>query len=192
MSAYEILRLVLGPFGRPIGVLAARLRAQRTTRQFGSIGPDVVFGGDVRVDGGARITVGPGCRVMHGVTLWATPRGSISIGSGTYLGDYTFVVSDAGIDIGADVLIAPFCYLQDSDHGFASVDQPMRDQPSVASRIVIEDDVWIGTHSVITRGVRIGHGAVVGANSVVTHDVEPFAVVAGSPARMIRSRLDPS
>lgn len=54
----------------------------------------------------------------------------------------------------------------------------------------IEDDVWIGVDVIILRGVTIGTGAVVGANSVVTKDVPPFAVVVGSPAKLIKYRFD--
>ena len=54
----------------------------------------------------------------------------------------------------------------------------------------IGHDVWIGTDAVILRGIEIGDGAVVGANSVVTKDVPPFAIVVGSPARVIRYRFD--
>lgn len=56
--------------------------------------------------------------------------------------------------------------------------------------VVIEDDVWLGTNAVVLPGVRVGRGAVVGAGAVVTRDVPPFTVVAGVPARAIRT-LDP-
>jgi acetyltransferase-like isoleucine patch superfamily enzyme len=53
--------------------------------------------------------------------------------------------------------------------------------------VVIEDDAWLGTNAVVLPGVRVGRGAVVGAGAVVTRDVAPFTVVAGVPARPIRS-----
>lgn len=53
--------------------------------------------------------------------------------------------------------------------------------------VVIEDDVWLGTNAVVLPGVRVGRGAVVGAGAVVTRDVPPFTVVAGVPARPIRT-----
>jgi acetyltransferase-like isoleucine patch superfamily enzyme len=57
-------------------------------------------------------------------------------------------------------------------------------------RLVIEDDVWIGHHAMILPGCkRIGRGAVVGAGAIVTHDVEPYAIVAGNPARKLRDRF---
>lgn len=54
---------------------------------------------------------------------------------------------------------------------------------------VIEDNVWIGSHCVVTDGVKIGKEAVIGAGSVVTKDVQPFDIVAGVPARVIGNRL---
>ena len=56
-------------------------------------------------------------------------------------------------------------------------------------KIIIGNDVWIGTDSIIRRGVTIGDGAVIGANSFVNKDVPPFAVVAGNPAKLIRYRF---
>ena len=55
---------------------------------------------------------------------------------------------------------------------------------------IIEHDVWIGTESVILRGVTVSTGAVIGANSVVTKDIPPYAVAVGSPARVIKYRFD--
>ena len=56
--------------------------------------------------------------------------------------------------------------------------------------IIVEDDVWIGRGSTILSGVTVGKGAVIGAESVVVHDVPPYAIVAGNPARFIRYRFD--
>jgi virginiamycin A acetyltransferase len=56
--------------------------------------------------------------------------------------------------------------------------------------VIIGNDVWIGASVVILSGVKIGDGAVVGAGSVVTKDVEPYTIVAGNPARLIRKRFD--
>lgn len=53
----------------------------------------------------------------------------------------------------------------------------------------IGNDVWIGAQSIVLAGVRIGDGAIVAANSVVTRDVEPYAIVGGSPAKLLRMRF---
>jgi maltose O-acetyltransferase len=54
--------------------------------------------------------------------------------------------------------------------------------------IVVEDDVWFGAAVIVLPGVRVGHGSVIGAGSIVTKDVPPFACVAGSPARILKYR----
>lgn len=57
--------------------------------------------------------------------------------------------------------------------------------------IIVEDDVWIGTNSMILSGVTIGKGAIVAAGSVVTHSVLPYSMVGGCPAKLIKMRFDP-
>lgn len=68
----------------------------------------------------------------------------------------------------------------------------IQDQPLIGKEVVIEDDVWIGAHATILKGVRIGRGAVVGAGAVVTRSVPEYSVVAGVPAEIKRSRIDTS
>lgn len=70
--------------------------------------------------------------------------------------------------------------------GIADENVPMR---CSSGAVEIGNDVWIGCHAVVLSGVKIGDGAVIGAGAVVTHDVAPYAVVAGVPARYLRSRF---
>lgn len=78
--------------------------------------------------------------------------------------------------------IAPFSWFKDS-----VIHEPWRDPLQL---IEIGHDVYIGTHVVVMGGVRIGNGAVVGAGSVVTRDIEPYMIVGGTPARVIRQRFE--
>lgn len=64
--------------------------------------------------------------------------------------------------------------------------------PSTNGDVTIGSDVWVGSNATIMSGVTIGHGAVIGANSCVTQDVGPYAIVAGNPARLVRHRFAPS
>ncbi len=111
-----------------------------------------------------------------------------TIGRDVYIADDLLIVEElaerANITIGDRVSIAPRVTLVTSSHpnysrirGFAPVSQ---------GPIVIEDDAWLGVGCVVLPGVRIGRGAVVGANSVVLSDVASLHVVAGQPARTIR------
>ena len=63
-------------------------------------------------------------------------------------------------------------------------------EASCKGDIIVKDDVWICTNSIICSGVTIGQGAIVAAGSVVTKDVEPYAVVGGNPAKIIKYRFD--
>lgn len=73
--------------------------------------------------------------------------------------------------------------------GWEQAPPQMEDLP-IKGDTVVGNDVWIGQNAVILPGVHIGDGAIIGLNSVVTHDVEPYSVVAGNPARIIRKRFD--
>lgn len=109
------------------------------------------------------------------------------------LGEHTFVGRGVefdimcGVTVGRHSLIAPRCFITDHVHGTRR-DLRIDQQPCRAEPVEIGSDVWLGAGAVVLPGVRIGDGAVVGANSVVTTDVAPYTVVAGAPARFLRNR----
>ena len=78
----------------------------------------------------------------------------------------------------------PFKVLSDYWPGAAEAPSDHEDRGGID----IGSDVWLGAHCTIVAGVTIGHGAIVAANAVVTKDVEPYAIVVGNPARMVRKR----
>lgn len=93
------------------------------------------------------------------------------------------------VTIGKDVMIGPELMCYTTNHETTRTDIPMIDQGFSKTRpITIGDDVWIGSRVIILGGVNVGNGAVIGAGSVVTHDVPPYSVVGGNPARIIKSR----
>jgi acetyltransferase-like isoleucine patch superfamily enzyme len=81
--------------------------------------------------------------------------------------------------------------LIDFDHGVVEVDRPIRLQGIYKRDVRVGHNVWIGYGACILRGVEIGENAIVGTSSVLTRDVPANAVVAGSPARVIRMRESP-
>lgn len=68
--------------------------------------------------------------------------------------------------------------------------QQFTGHPKTKGDVIVGNDVWIGSEAVIMSGVQIGDGAVVGARAVVTKDIEPYAIYAGNPARLIKKRFD--
>ena len=92
------------------------------------------------------------------------------------------------IRIGDNCLIGPYVLIRSADHRFEDPAVPIRTQGHNPGPISIGDDCWIAGHVTITRGVTIGKGCVIGANSVVTRDIPEYSVAAGNPARVIGSR----
>lgn len=136
------------------------------------------------------IEIGERSRISHNCVLW-TKGGSIRIGSDCTVNAFSRITAHGGVVIGDYVRIAAYTAIVAAQHIIERTDIPMCKQGVTGRGIVIEDDVWIGTHCTILDGVRIGRGAVVAAGAVVTRDVEPFAIVGGVPARLIRSRIQP-
>ena len=120
---------------------------------------------------------------------------NIVIGEHVYFGDNCIVQSVHGdIVIGNHVMFGPGVNIHGGNHRYDSckrgqfmdeIQKQYGDDPT----ITIGDDVWIGANAIILPGVSIGEGAVVGAGSVVTHDVEPYSVVCGNPAKQIKKRI---
>lgn len=147
-----------------------------------AIRKNVTFSKDLSVGIGCFINAADGLtigeKVLIGANVWISCNGSI--GSGVLIASQVGIVSryehDASV-IGVFISEAPTLGDQNSrprDH---------RDAVQIA------DDVWIGFNSTILSGVSIGRGAIVAAGAVVTRDVEPYAIVAGNPARKIGERL---
>lgn len=91
--------------------------------------------------------------------------------------------------IGNYVMIAPNCVLLDRMHSFENLDIPMALQGGTGKiPPVLHDDVWLGQNVIVMPGIEIGKGAIVAAGSVVTKNVEPYSIVGGVPARLIRKR----
>lgn len=79
----------------------------------------------------------------------------------------------------------PFFYMPEVPHFAGAVDAFQK-----AGDTVIGNDVWIGSEAIIMPGVKVGDGAVIGTRALVTRDVEPYAIIGGNPARVIRKRFD--
>lgn len=90
---------------------------------------------------------------------------------------------DVRIQIGDHVAVAPEVSFFAAGHDYTQLSLP-----DTAASIIVGDYVWIGGRSVILGGVTIGEGAVIAAGSVVTKDIPPYTIVAGVPARVIKSR----
>jgi acetyltransferase-like isoleucine patch superfamily enzyme len=148
--------------------------------------------------------IGDHC-MIDGKFIFEKESGRISIGNRVHIGNSTFISID-GIEIGNDVTIAWNCTIY--DHNSHSIHWEERQHDTIqelkdyklygnatknkdwsnvkSAPIKIKDKVWIGFGVTILKGVTIGEGAVVAAGSVITRDVDPFTIVGGNPAQVIK------
>lgn len=152
------------------------------------VGDDVLIFQDRK---GGDVTLAAEVHVHQGTVLQTGQEGAISVGEGTHIQPRCQLSAYVGsIRIGKRVEIAPNCAMYPYNHQVFP-DIPIRSQPVVSKGdIIIGDDAWLGFGTIVLDGVTIGSGAVVGAGSVVTRDVPDNAIVAGNPARLIKSRSD--
>jgi acetyltransferase-like isoleucine patch superfamily enzyme len=168
-------------------------------RSFGGInvgrGASVVWRRTRKVAGN-RLSIGENS-ILHAYFRFEDRGGEIRIGNRTYIGR-SDLVCYRSIIIGDDVIMSWGITI--TDHDSHSTDwkhrkndvldwgKGQKNWEHVAhAPVIIQDKVWIGFNVSILKGVTIGEGAVVGACSVVTRDVPPYSVVAGNPARLIRT-----
>ena len=110
----------------------------------------------------------------------------LKIGDGTIIGDNALLAAQRGLTIGKNVNLSSNVSIYSGAHDHR--DPYFRSTPATTRPITIGDRVWIGSNAIILTGVNIGEGAVVCAGCVVTKDVEPYAVVAGIPAKKVNER----
>lgn len=172
-------------------------------RAFATIGRSV-FASESRIlsrrERGA-IRVGDDCHIAG--ELFVFPHaGQITLGNWIYIGPRSTIWSSSpgGVTIGDRVLISSNVHIHDTDAHPQDAGQRFAQTRAIltsghpsniagidAAPIVIGADAWIGFNVAILKGVTIGEGAIVGACSVVTKDVAPYTVVAGNPAKVIKT-----
>lgn len=144
------------------------------------------------------ISIGKGTRLERGVILTAweshnsqTFTPSITIGENCNINEFNQISACEKITIGNNLLTGRYVYISDNSHGNSLYDEqhihPHKRPLFVKGPIVIGNNVWICEHACVLSGVTIGDGAIVAANAVVTHDVPSYAIVAGVPAKVIKS-----
>lgn len=175
--------------------LAKRLNEQNIVDKQAAVDNTCYLSGS-HLDG--KVTLGEHCKVFK-----SHLTGSISIGRYSTIWGPNIVISSVinPITVGSFCSIARNVSIQEHNHRTDLVSTYHIAQnvlgksvlPELSSKgpIAIGHDVWIGAGAVVLSGVTVGTGAVVGANSVVTHDVPEYAIVGGSPARIIKYRFAP-
>jgi acetyltransferase-like isoleucine patch superfamily enzyme len=152
--------------------------------------PPVRLGGESFIAIGERVFVGPNSWIEVMQPGSANQMPVIGIGDETAIAGFCTITAVRAVTVEPKVLMARYVYISDHSHAHRSVEQAVKDQGiAKVSPVRICEGAWLGQSVVVCPGVTIGRNAVVGANSVVTHDVPDFCVAAGAPAKVIR-RVD--
>ncbi|MDJ0462362.1 acyltransferase [Streptomyces sp. H27-C3] len=141
------------------------------------------------------IHLGDHCIIAEQVTLTAGmmpgldlgPAPILTLGNGVVLGRGSHVIADTRISIGDDVYFGPNTYVTSTNHSYDDPGMPVGKQWPRMDPVEIGPGCWIGTGAVILPGARLGRNVVVAAGAVVRGEVPDHAVVAGAPARVVRS-----
>lgn len=132
---------------------------------------------------GERVTISAG--FLPGLDLGPEPI--VRIGGGCVIGRDSHIVGHQSIVLGDDVWTGPGVYISDQAHEYRATDLPIGKQWPRNEPVEIGAGSWIGTGAVILPGARLGRNVVVAAGSVVRGDVPDHSVVAGAPAKVVRS-----
>lgn len=150
---------ILGPFFEWIRYINCKGIFKKCGKKV-SIGVGAHFGKGFEIEIGDYSGIGKNCKVPNNI----------------YLGNY--------------VMMGPNVTIYGANHNYENTEIPMLMQGvAVAKKTIIEDDVWIGGHTIILPGRTISKGTIIGAGSVVTKDFPPYSIIGGNPAKLIRSRI---
>ncbi len=178
----------------------------RKARKQCSIGEDIHFIGRVSVlNSGNKENIIIGNHGYISASFQCLCGGKIKVGDHIYIGSGTVFQAKESIEIGDNVIISNDVLVVDNNSHptsptfrleMSSCANYMQDERwtwkyADSKPIRIEDNVWIGKNAVIMKGVTVGKGAIVALRAVVTHDVPPYAIVAGNPARVVKTIQEP-
>jgi len=159
-----------------------------TREALASCGEGCVFEEGVLVFHPENVHVGRDVYVGHQTILKGYHAGVMRIGDGAWIGQQCFFHAAGDLTIGENVGVGPGVRILTSTHREAGRETPILHAPLDFAPVVVEADADLGVGAILLPGVTVGRGAQVGAGAVVTKDVPAYAVVAGNPARVLRSR----
>jgi acetyltransferase-like isoleucine patch superfamily enzyme len=138
---------------------------------------------------GGVVELGDGVHVLDETFIQTGLGGSLKVGSNSHIHPRCQISAYISpVYIGRDVQIAANCAFYPYDHSFAAGKPIMEQPPKTKGGISVGDGGWLGFGVIVLDGVRIGKGVVIGAGSVVTHDIPDGAIAVGVPARVVKMR----
>lgn len=135
---------------------------------------------------------GKGCQINKRVSISPNVRikGKFEMGEGSSIGQNCSISGESvGVLIGKNVMVAPNVVIVAFNHGFESTEINMAFQKNIEECVIIEDDVWIASNCTISKGIHIGSGSIIGANSFFNRSIPPFSLAGDEPVKVIKSKI---
>ena len=151
-----------------------------------SVGKNFFYNMQLAIISGGSLSLGSGNFFDKGSDLEIKSR--FRVGSRNYFNKNVKIVCLDKIEIGDDCLFADSVHIYDHDHRYDDISKPISTQGYKTSPVKIGNNVWLGAKVTVLKGVTIGDGAIVGANSVVTKDLPANSICGGIPAKVIKMR----
>jgi len=170
---------------------------QLKKKSFKSFGNNSLLGLNSTLIKPQYISIGNNTSICNGVVLSCSEQPSkigslpyMEIGNNVSIGEYSHITCSNKLIIGDGVLLGKKVLITDNAHGSSMKSileiAPMLREIESHGPVIIEDNVWIGEKASIMPNVRIGKGAVIAANAVVTKDVPSYSIIAGVPGKIIK------
>ena len=187
-----VVKIILSFFGCKIG---KNFKADKFPKLIFAKGKNIIISDNVTFYGNieircykdSKLIIESNCKLDEGVRIISANDSTVKIEKDNVIGCYTIINGGGNITIGRKGLISSFVSIASSDHGM-SKKSLMRDQNFTYGDIIIEEDVLLGSHCTVLKNLKIGKGAIVGANSVVTRSIESFSINVGAPSKVIGHR----
>ena len=182
-------QLIVMIFGWIPTIVGIKLRYFVYKKMFKNVKGVFSIGTGVTILGFDNIEIGKNVNIMKNSYIYAHDNGSLIIGDSFSMNSNVQLGAAYGrIVIKNNCSIGPNCVLRASNHNFDNPEIPFNQQGHTYGEIILEEDVWVASNSVITANTTIGKSSIIGAGSVVTKDVEAYSVMGGVPAKLIRKR----
>lgn len=120
--------------------------------------------------------------------LSTMPDGNLRIGNDVLINSFSVIGGSESVDIGDHCIFAAYAHITDASHSFDDPDIMIKHARFLAKPVKINKNVWLGSSVMIMKGVTIGDGCVIGAKSLVNHDIPPNSIAVGIPAKIVRKR----
>jgi acetyltransferase-like isoleucine patch superfamily enzyme len=193
------------------GAIGLALRKVLYPRLLGRCGRNVVFGQNVVLRHPHKIRIGDnvviddnclidakgdsntGIRIGNGVfigrnTILSCKNGDIEIADGANIGFNCELFSASRVTVGANTLMAAYCYLIGGDHAFSDSSKTVLEQGRTSAGVSVGEGAWLGAGALVLDGVQVGSHAIIGAGAVVRRAVPERGIAVGVPARLVGSR----